>query len=662
MSTAPDTKPEPTNADPAGRDEPGVLRILTAIACLISFIALFFPPAVIGDTYEWSWALGIEYLARHHFREGVDWIFTYGPLGGLSTGIYMPGFFMPIVIWHILLTSATVYCLYRFSRRIERPWLRIAFILLASIPANVSKDAWFDELLLLVGLNALLEDAPGPLDVVFLAVIASALLLTKLTLAAPALLIAFLLQYKMARPGGKVNPVLWSPILWMTVVTAGMWLALGQRAGDFPAFVRSSLAESTGYNAALSYDGPLHELIPGLLAFAALMFCCLTIWRRQDRQPARIDVALFAAAMLFVVWKHGFLRHDGPHITIFFCIALLLCGVMIPAFRPSGRARALAIAAIAVAAVVSLPPLLLARIAPFGQPHHRLSGIKPWVAAELHGMVDHPRDVLETLLTPGAIERRDRQAYATVAASSALPGLRVIIGNASVDVFSQRIGVAIVNGLNYQPRLALQAYNANDRLLTTADAAHYAGSDAPAFILLQLATTDDHILTLDDGPAFDQILARYRIVDSEGGFLLLRRETTANNGPAFGPPTIVDTDLNAWVSAPSNDSTYTYATIHLRHTPIYALRSFLFKPPTIYVALRFADGSKQIKRIVPPGIDDGFLLSPYVSSNDDFAALKTGRPLPRVVSMRVLPEPQLSLYVHGPVTYTFRKSAPFARP
>ena len=85
---------------------------------------------------------------------------------------------------------------------------------------------------------------------------------------------------------------------------------------------------------------------------------------------------------------------------------------------------------------------------------------------------------------------------------------------------------------------------------------------------------------------------------------------------------------------------FVFATIELKPTLPGAVLSVLYKPPQLRIRLGFEDGTFRTYRTVAKMMSTEFLLSPLVSSTEQFAALETTRshtPDQTVRSMTVTP-------------------------
>ncbi len=84
--------------------------------CLVGLIGLSLlsfggPPANIS--LDGSWTQALSYAINHGFQAGVDYIFTYGPLGYFSANsAYDADLFYVFITWNIIvsLLLATLFC------------------------------------------------------------------------------------------------------------------------------------------------------------------------------------------------------------------------------------------------------------------------------------------------------------------------------------------------------------------------------------------------------------------------------------------------------------------------------------------------------------------------------------------------------------------------
>src|SRR5437773_11936289 len=106
-----------------------LLRLLTgALFLLILWIALLdFPRFVVGgSTLDGSWEQALGYFMAHRAQAGVDYVFTYGPLGYFDTNAYEPSLFWWKYAWEVISKGLTVLVFAALMMRLG--WSRLRFV------------------------------------------------------------------------------------------------------------------------------------------------------------------------------------------------------------------------------------------------------------------------------------------------------------------------------------------------------------------------------------------------------------------------------------------------------------------------------------------------------------------------------------------------------
>jgi hypothetical protein len=268
------------------------------------------------------------------------------------------------------------------------------------------------------------------------------------------------------------------------------------------------------------------------------------------------------------------------------------------------------------------------------------------------------RDNGRALLAPRSFAENWAAERSARAAEWALPNIAARVEREPVDLLSCSQDVLLLNGLNYRSRPAFQSYSAYTPALLEANAALYRGDRAPAYVLWRFEPIDEHPPALEDGPALLEIFRRYRLVQSEKGFLLLQRRP----GPIDPvPPRRVlrqqsldfgeELDLSDLPAVPQ------VVTIKISDSLRGKVRKALYHPPLLSLRVTTADGRRHTFRLVPGMSAAGFLLNPLLRSDEDVAKLYRGQALPRVRSFSVNVAPEGRACYEGQIQVGVREVA-----
>ena len=301
--------------DDRSEDEEGKSPWLRLPFFLLLWIGLLDLPhhiASVGNDTSWQRCLG--YFLTHRFQCGVDYIWTYGPLGYFVNMVYDADLFWWKYAWELGVKFAFTWILWRWSRALRARWMRAMFLGLTLYFLAGSVDTLYLICLVFMGLLPL-RDAGCRASSRLLAgtILLAILSLTKFT---------FLLVGV-----GAWSVVLCAPgLTWRTRLLVAMgyplslvlvWTLLGQSLAHLPRFVSSSLEVARGYGEAMAKEGRIEPVYLGLAAgLCFLMFATVRPFSVLRRRENLLGIALLCAGT-FMVWKHGFIRQDS-HTAYFF--------------------------------------------------------------------------------------------------------------------------------------------------------------------------------------------------------------------------------------------------------------------------------------------------------------------------------------------------------
>jgi len=553
-------------------------RWFVRVALFVTAICAFVPfmPAMPAAQLDEAWGLGINQAVAQGLVFGRDVIFSSGPYASIFNQQYHPATDALMLLGSAYLALAWWLAALEISRtsRWYVPWL--LWTVLAGVIA--SRDALILSYPLLAGLACCRRPARtwvvvalcSPLGLLplikgsfgVLAALVGGIVIVQLVLER---------RYRLA-----------AGVAGIAVATMlGSWCLAGQPVLALPRYLWAQLPIITGYAEAMGYEAGSWAEVPLYLIAAALL-----VWRGERGWPRAVY-----AAFLLVSFKAGFVRHDS-HAQIA-GVGILVAALVAP-LRPIVTAAALA-------------AWLYIR----GQyVHVEADGFVAWTKVTYgHAAGGVHRRIAE----PGWPRSQFDAVLALVREGSHLPALP-----GTMDDYSTDQTLVIASGNRWNPRPVLQSYSAYTGELARLDRAHLEGPDAPDSVLFAVQPLDQRLPSLEDGASWPALLARYEPVSRIGDRLLLRRRAT----PATVEVTTLATrtaSLGERVEVPAADG-LVFAEIDVEPDLLGRIESLLLRPtvPTIVV---WVPGSKLRYRYIPEMGRAGFLLSPLVTTTDDFVAL-----------------------------------------
>lgn len=611
---------------------------------LVLALSLFKLPAPMSSELDPSWRMAVGHMVGRGFQWGTDVVFTYGPLGYLLAATNHGEHYTHFLLWQLVSVPLFATAIWWFGRRL-RGWSAVAYYAYFLGIVAVYIDAMHVTMILLLAL-VLLREPPATRRwlIPLLTAVLGVLSLVKFTnlMLAGFCVACVATHHAWRRRWLDGVLVVGSYGLWF----AAGWLACGQHLTNIPRFLLTALASSGGYTDGMSLDESNFILVCGLLAGAGVAsYYLLNLWRRQDFAQTLAAVAICAAAS-FLNWKHGYARADS-HVLAHF-VACLLVVVTCPfLLADDGSLRRLKTAALSVAACASL------------------IGI---IATEPASITDGPailnfsiKNTFNALRHLPNLEREANEAYARAAEAHALPKIREIVGNDTIDMIANSQGYMVFNGFNYRPRPLFQSYLPYSAELLRLNEQFLQSERAPKYLLLRMDTIDRRLPALEDSLSLRQLVYHYRFVVDESGFALWQRIEPAVNMMAPEPAQDTVAQFGDSVPVPALGEDPVWMEIDLRPNLLGRLRSFLYKLPLVNIAITDTAGFKNTYRLIPAMARAGCFISPNLTSAYHVRRYVNEGIAPHVAAVSIEVPPHLRKFYRPEIGVRFFRMPPVPR-
>jgi hypothetical protein len=609
------------------------VRWLAASSALIYALVQFFPGTpVSAPTIDGSWMQTMHVAFEQHWQFGRDIVFTFGPWGFLYGGYYPPTFVTSIIVWAMLAivfwwAGWRVAC--HFSGNKLFSWLWLAgFIGLSGLIQDFQRDpsgvwvsgfigtagvpigqcfeirsvAW---VLLLLLLHFFVEDRPITVRQALLAVALGLLSLVKCTTLMEATVVIGVIA---ADNVFRQRRFPWIATLFAASILF-FWIAAGQHLSLLWSFLLNSRQMTDGFTEAMQY-GVAETLFVICFLSVVTMLVALTgyvAWRRH-RRFGMFPVAGMGA-VLFLTFKHGYVRSDSIHETtaaLSLLVAALAClAVMWPVLQRekkwSRQATLLLVAGILFVSSFSFTSWF---------PNNGL------LAQFVHTF--SVRSILapvKSLADTGRLQRTYDQNLATI--RKQFP-LQPIEGDADIYPWNQM--ALFAGGLSYHPRPVFQSYSAYTPELAELNAAHLRSDHAAGNILFEIDPLNGRYPSLDDGLSWPELLTRYDIADTNGTFLLLKR-AAAPREYHLTPVEEKTIHFGETFTLPATTNATLWAEMEINKSMLGTVAEALYKPALLRLMVSLRDGRQIYFRLVPGEARGGFILSPLISDKKSFVSL-----------------------------------------
>jgi hypothetical protein len=590
-----------------------VVRWLAGGSTLLYVFSRFIPGTPVdeylfNEDIDNAWTQVLHVAFHQHWQFGRDIVFTYGPWGFLGRG-YDPATYPVVVTAWLLLSLVFWQAGWRLARHLSGHrlfswfWL-IGFAGLASIPVgddlNVRLVAW---VVLLLFLHFFVEEGVFTPTQAVLVVSLGWLSLVKFTgLMETVMVVAVIAADNVFRH--RRFP--WILPLW-TASLLFFWVVAGQHLSSLGPYLCNSWRITSGYTEAMMLTVKTEAWDAGCFLLLAVLLCVLTgkvAWTRHRRFGVLAMAGL--GAILFIIFKQGYVRHDRHEITA--VMALLLISWMCLAVARPDNWRSAGLALLLLLGSGLMASSMFSRWFPGEGLRTQMGGTfnRYSLVAPVNGVfTGYLRDDYE-------------KKFARLRRSSPLPPLK-----GGTDLYSCYQTILFAHGLRYQPRPVIQSYSAYTPELAGLNAAHLRTDHAASNLLFAIQRIDNRFPALDDGLSWPELLTRYNVkgpVDADGTYLLLSRAAPPRE---YRLTPLRDTPIR-WgepVTPPSATEGPVWVEIEIKKTLIGTVVTMLYKPPGLTLTVSQRDHSQHDFRLVPAMACGGFLLSPVIGDTRAFAEL-----------------------------------------
>jgi hypothetical protein len=608
--------------------------LLIAGLSLVTLYGIYRPLGPPGIDPGWQWAVNQAYDAGLVF--GRDIVFTYGPLAFLmapldvSSNLLVANVFLLAV--HLLF-SASLVVLFRRDQRL----LPIAACAVLFVVAHNQGLAIEGFVPLVVGLLAVISVFTGrhtPLAIA--ATLAAILLMVKMSLGvaslvilAAALIIARVLFHRSYRLALGLLPF---PV---TLIILALFLF--DRPGTFVHWLSLSAQVVSGYSVANSITNAVTnagvQVAVGVITAAA--WIGLSVVLRHDRRLLACN--LIFAPVVLIQFRLAFVRQDFHQIQFIpFVLALIAISAL---FTHDRRFIGAHLAAFAALLVVGALTNLVDPVTRGLLPKDLLRG-------------GSGSRALSNLLHIG----KTRAALAAESAINLEPlrlddSVRDLLQGSrnGVGTLPWEIQYCPANGLQWNPTPTLQLYSAYTRDLDLWSAEHYAGGDAPQFIINSFAAVGMRRQLFDAPATWRTIFLSYELRsigwEPEPALLLERRHDPLQW--SFEEVSQGTMALEgASIRVPVTDHLL-FANIDLRLNGLGRLQKSIFRVATVVLVMTHESGHVSICRLIPGTAGNSLLINRFPRDFRGYRRLWQGVP----------DDPVVRVAISGDGTSSFRPRA-----
>jgi len=600
----------------------------------LSFLAFGGAPA--NDALDPSWTQGLGYAFKHNFQAGIDYIFTFGPLGYLSSTFssYDSDLFYSFVLWQILNSFCFAVIFIVFSFQLPHRTDRFVYLALTIILLTIYSYDTRYFLGMIASVSLLLRPPPMFTRTPFHYFTVLNLVLLWLAIAALTKFSNFILAnlamvslavgifYTRSRWQAVLIPVIFGLFLIIS------WRLTGQALTHLPLFIKNSILMTSNYNEGMSFGFNVTAIQFALTAMGTMTLLLLLSTLSPPMQLTRTIIATFILLVLFITWKAGFILQESYHFSLFFTVITLL-PFLVPLAEPMHRTVTIICHSLRYATIVAgLTGLFIAGQELHYAPKNFIGHWNQRVVENFMTLVELPSFKSDRDITVAQFKHYYN-----------LPLTRALVGTAPVDIFSWEQGILLLNELNWQPRPIFQSYAAYNSALLALNGDFYASAQAPPFVIFKYQEIDNRFPPGSDSEALKILLRDYYLVLVEKDYIVLKRDPRGQGRVADGQTLLSQSikmgevfDLSA-----VNDKLLLLK-LDIQKSWWGHLVGFLYRVPRVTLELETTTGAKLSYRLITQMAHSSFLISPLLIRPAHIFSWYANKPLRRVAKLRVVVE------------------------
>ena len=626
-----------------GRWHRFVIMLLAAtLICYVWLLLLNLGRSPTDPGEENSWAAVMTYAIANHWQFGKEIILTYGPLMPLTICSYIGRIDTAVFVGRLVLETWSLVLMIWLGLQLKPARRWVFWGASVTLAAGYLQQPYYYFSIVAAGL--LLARGRGAYrwlvmpTIVYLASIA----LVKVSYLTFAVLILGVVALDRARRGQWLGAIV--PALFFTIFFLTEWCLCGQHMTNLPLYFRGSAEMVSGFSQAMSLPPKLATLQVLLVMVGVTMLHLGSLFfvvRRLSRWIDDLPMLGLLAGGLLLAWRAGVVRADG-HLLDWFVYAMISAAAA-PAFFPmEKRAVGYWMDRACLAGILLAGSVGLVEVSP--EQSHELASL----------FRDRWRSNLTFVLHPRSLAQMEKQSVLQNRLTYALPRIRGVVGQSTVDVFCDEQAIAILNGLNYRPRPSFVSYSTYTPWLMDFDLAFYCSPQGPEYVLFKLESIDNRLPTIQNAPLLIVLEKFYTEVLTENDFVLFHRreQPKISEGPtAFPLLTRGDFSLSDTLILPVGEPVW--CELELHETLAGKLLKFFYQQPALNLAVNYADGRTDTHRLIPVLTPAGFLINPLPSSTVGFMQWLARQPLPAVRSIRLMPPASTAAIFAPRASYRF---------
>lgn len=593
------------------------------ICAIIGASTLQIAAIFVGPDLDASGLVAIQWISANNLQIGTDIIYQFGPFGYLYVQTYAePSLWIQALSYNFFIHFFYIFSMGLLVIKLCTNWkdkilvFSLIFLLsnaITSVIKITSQETFSVIIIIYLIITGKIGNKYVAPILPFLALLLAfeSLMLYHLAFVSISIIIVYSLISIAKKEFKKPLIFVVSYIFFILI----LWVASEQDIANFPSYFMNIFSFSSGYTYAQAIDGPIIQTISGLVAISFLGI--LFIYSLTKKFNNVIIFMLLNAILLFVEFKHGFVRHDGHVLHFYFTYGtFFICAYLIFKYdTPQAVHNNKRLVLLVILIIGSV--LLVVSI----------------------GIVDSKIFVpkISNILSYGEvfplIFDKSYEVNRTSEHLEYLKGYHTLdeytirhIGNKTMDVIPWDLMIPWIYDFNWSPSPMPWAFQVYSSKIDELNAKHFLDEkEAPQEILYAYKSIDNRYPLFDEPLTFATILKNYQYTHTSNDNALLSYSPRQDIGEKEDLGTVV-VDIGKPIKIPRYDNGYVFAHVDLEFSTLGKVLIAIYKPSQAHLIFKFSDStySKEF-RFIPGASSNGVFVSQYVESAHDLESIFSGK-------------------------------------
>jgi hypothetical protein len=606
------------------------------------FFSLTIPAGYAGTDIDASWHEALVMAIEKNFVFGRDFIFNYGPLGYLNTGL------LPKTVSHLLLVAVELFALFNyliiirlaFAKAGTKWWVVAISALLIFMPWGFIADTSFTFFYFFLFWLLHAQQTRNSVGLLLAFILSVLIFFIKVNLSIVVYFIFYvsLVYFYIARYFTLRTVIIVSVLQILLTYALSFTLNV-----DIPAYLGASMKIIDSYQDGMAVMLLSQAEFLPLLLFEGLILTVAGLFILLTFQWKSLYLYILVALTWFLSFKQAHTAVGHYNVFGFFLLmsplAVLLYLFTVDKYKVwAGRAFV----------IILVLQISATQVIRFYMGEHTLKGYAltypPTTIGQSMKEGFKPSQLIDIIAQKNPVNYLKRLfTYDYEDNFKDIPtklpkALLDKIGNSSVDIVPHQVTYLFFNRLNYNPRPVIQSYQANSDWLMQKNGEKYLAKTAPRFVIYHVESFREQDPFWVETDLTKALLKNYQLTDTtlieKDTFFVFQHRAISKTLKTVATKDITF-KLDEDITLPVTNNPIVFSA-NIEYSLKGKLARLFFQPPYLHCLVTYENGRQENFRVIDKILKGGIFVSPKVTTQSEAASffLNGGKSRQKIKTIR----------------------------